>query len=123
VTLHKEARFDELVTLAEDLTLFNGRWWNGNGDWGWKGDDEKRWRKSIPRYEEVTRKYPKIGRAWFNLGYAQLAAEEPQASTPSFQKALDLGYTPATTMYNLDRAIGPDRRGVRLARACGGCGL
>lgn len=101
MTLHKEARFDELVTLAEDLTLYGGGWWNGDGNWSWKGDDEKRWRKSLPRFEDVTRKHPQIGRAWFNLGFAQLAAEEPKASTASFQKALDLGYQPATTMYNL----------------------
>ena len=101
MTLHKEARFDQLVTLAEDLTLHDGGWWNGDGKWTWKGNDEKRWRKSIPHFQEMTTKYPKIGRAWFNLGYAQLLAEEPDASTPSFQKALDLGYKPATTMYNL----------------------
>jgi Flp pilus assembly protein TadD len=101
MTLHGDKRFDELVTLAEDLTLYGGSWWNGDGNWSWKGDDEKRWRKSIPRFEEVTRKYPKIGRAWFNLGFAQLAGEEAKASTASFQKALDLGYQPPTTMYNL----------------------
>lgn len=101
VALHDDARFDNLVTLAEDLTLHTGGWWNGKGDWSWKGNDEKRWRKSIPRFEEITRKYPKVGRAWFNLGYAQLEGEEARSSTPSFQKALDLGYRPSTTMYNL----------------------
>lgn len=102
MTLHGDKRFDSLLSLAEDLTLWDGSWWNGNGKWSWNnGDDEKRWRKSIPHFEGIAQAHPQIGRAWFNLGYAQLLAEEPDASTPSFQKALDLGYRPSTTMYNL----------------------
>lgn len=101
MTLHKEARFDQLVTMAEDLSLYDSGWWSGDGKWKWNGNDEKHWRKSIPHFQEMTTKYPKVGRAWFNLGYAQLLAEDSDASTPSFQKALDLGYRPATTMYNL----------------------
>ncbi len=102
ITLHKEPAFDELVELAEDLTLNQGGWWNGdNGGWG-KFSDEKRWRKSIARLESVTREHPEIGRAWFNLGYAQLAADQDgDKGTASFKKALDLGYQPPTTMYNL----------------------
>jgi hypothetical protein len=42
-----------------------------------------------------------MGRAWFNLGYAQLKSGDAAACTPSFQKALDLGYQPSTMMYNL----------------------
>jgi beta-lactamase regulating signal transducer with metallopeptidase domain/tetratricopeptide (TPR) repeat protein len=98
ITLHKEKRFDELVALAEDLTLNQG--WINNDVWG-NVNEEKRWRKSIPRLESVTREHPDIGRAWFNLGYAQLAAEEGDMGTASFKKALDLGYRAPTTMYNL----------------------
>jgi len=102
ITLHKEPAFDELVELAEDLTLNQGNWWNGDtGGWG-KFSDEKRWRKAIPRLQSVTRDHPDIGRAWFNLGYAQLAADQDgDKGTASFKKALDLGYRPPTTMYNL----------------------
>jgi len=101
IALHEEARFDQLVTLADDLELHDGSWWNGNGNWSWKGNDEKRWKKAIPHFEEITRKHPKVGRAWSNLGYAQLAAEDAKSGTVSFQKALDLGYRPGATMYNL----------------------
>ncbi len=102
VPLHGEARFDQMVTLAEDLTLHGGGWWgNFNGNWSWKGNDKKNWRKAVPHFEEMAQKHPKIGRAWFNLGYAQLAAEDPEKSTTSFQKALDFGYKTPTTMYNL----------------------
>jgi len=99
--LHDEARFDQLVTLAEDLTLHQGDWWKSSKGWTWNGSDEKRWKKVIPHFEEVTRKHPDIGRAWFNLGFAQLGAEQAEPSTASFQRALDLGYRPETTMYNL----------------------
>jgi tetratricopeptide (TPR) repeat protein len=98
ITLHGEKRFDELLTLAEDLTLNQG--WINNDWWG-NINEEKRWRKAIPRLESVTREHPDIGRAWFNLGYAQLAAEQGDMGKASFQKALDLGYRPPTTMYNL----------------------
>ena len=103
IALHGQERFDELLKLAEDLTLNQGNWWNGDTGGWWKISDEKRWRRSIPRLEKVTREHPEIGRAWFNLGYAQLAADEDDGDqgTASFQKALDLGYQPPTTMYNL----------------------
>jgi len=100
VSLHDEARFDQLVTLAEDLSLNGGGSWNSN-QWMWKGNDAKRWRKAIPHFEKVAKDHPDIGRAWFNLGYAQLAADQAAPSTASFKKALDLGYQPKTTMYNL----------------------
>lgn len=101
IALHDMPRFDQLVTLAEDLELHDGSWWNGKGNWSWKGNDEKRWKKSIPHFEEMTKKHPQAGRAWSNLGYAQLAAEDAKPSVASFQKALDLGYRPGATMYNL----------------------
>ncbi|HEU4365585.1 MAG TPA: M56 family metallopeptidase [Candidatus Krumholzibacteria bacterium] len=101
VTLHGRDRFDQLVTLAEDLTLFPG----GNSSWSWnwggKRDEGRMWRKAIPHFEEVAKKYPDVGRAWFNLGYAQLMTDEAAPGTASFKRALDLGYQPAITMYNL----------------------
>lgn len=100
-SLHSKKAFNELVDLAKDLELngvSNGFRWNGNV---WNGDDEKHWQKSIPRFEEVTREHPTIGRAWFNLGYAQLKADQPDKGAASFTKALDLKFRPATTMYNL----------------------
>ncbi|MDH4038463.1 MAG: tetratricopeptide repeat protein, partial [Candidatus Krumholzibacteria bacterium] len=62
---------------------------------------ERAWRKAIPHFEEMTKKYPKIGRAWFNLGFAQLKTEHAEEGMASFQRALDLGYQKPTTMYNL----------------------
>ncbi len=98
--LHSEKRFDELLTMAQDLTLSPSRNWTQM--WSWSSrHEEKRWRKSLTHFEEMTEKYPQIGRAWFNLGFAQLQAEEAEKGTASFQRALELGYQKPTTMYNL----------------------
>ncbi len=94
-SLHKDGRFDKLQDLADDLTLYGGSWsWSGK-------DDERHWRKALPRFEKVASDHPEIGRAWFNLGYAQLEAGDADKSIGSFKKALDLGYQKPTTLYNL----------------------
>jgi tetratricopeptide (TPR) repeat protein len=100
IALHDQKRFGELTQLAEDLSL-SGGWNDDDVKWFKRGDHKKYWHKSIAHFEEVTQKHPKIGRAWFNLGYAQIESGEAKASAASFQKALDLGYRPKTTMYNL----------------------
>ncbi|MDH5270668.1 MAG: tetratricopeptide repeat protein [Candidatus Krumholzibacteria bacterium] len=101
--LHSEKRFDELLTMAKDLSLSTN--WDGDRSWhwGWRGSEnnERAWRKAIPHFEEMAKKYPRIGRAWFNLGFVQLRTEQAGEATASFQKALDMGYQKPTTMYNL----------------------
>jgi beta-lactamase regulating signal transducer with metallopeptidase domain/tetratricopeptide (TPR) repeat protein len=97
--LHGEKRFHDLVDLAEDLSL-------GAGFEGFMGNflpNTRRtaWRGEIPRYEKVAKAHPTIGLAWFNLGYAQLMADRPEAAVGSLGKALDLGYRKSTTLYNL----------------------
>jgi tetratricopeptide (TPR) repeat protein len=51
--------------------------------------------------QDYARKHPEKGRAWFNLGFASLAGDRPEAAAEAFQKALDLGYRKPTTQYNL----------------------
>jgi Flp pilus assembly protein TadD len=91
-SLHGERRFHELVRMTEDMEL--------NSD-GLSDNDRSGWRETVPRFEGLTRQYPSSGRAWFNLGYAQLRARDLDASKASFTRALDLEYRPPTTMYNL----------------------
>jgi tetratricopeptide (TPR) repeat protein len=91
-SLHAEPAFDRTVQLAADLTLFS----NGRGD-----DDTPAWRRDMPRFERVTHDYPDAGRAWFNLGYAQLRVTDLDGSARSFSRALELGYRAGTTSYNL----------------------
>ena len=57
--------------------------------------------QSATRFEEYANKNPQSGRAWYNVGYASLAAERPEVAAEAFQKALDLGYRKPATMYNL----------------------
>ena len=91
-TLHDDPRFRPLVQLTRDLQLYS----NGIDD-----DDRSTWRSAIPRFQRVTREHPQVGRAWFNLGFAQLRCADVPGSRQSFTRALDLRHRPATTMYNL----------------------
>jgi tetratricopeptide (TPR) repeat protein len=59
------------------------------------------WREVEPHFAEYTRSHPQSGRAWSNLGYARIEGDRPEASVEAFQRALELRYRPATTMYNL----------------------
>ena len=98
-TLHGEKRFKELLDLADDLSL-------GAGVEGFLGDflpntRRSAWRGELPRYEKVARAHPELGRAWFNLGYAQLMADRPEEAADSFGKALERGYRRPTTLYDL----------------------
>jgi beta-lactamase regulating signal transducer with metallopeptidase domain len=100
------ARFAQLVDLADDLRLKSGGFhFKGKGK-SWSFGDfadfagETSWRKNLPRYQEATRKYPNLGRTWFNLGYAQLQADDSAGSVASFRRSAELGYRPATSMYN-----------------------
>jgi beta-lactamase regulating signal transducer with metallopeptidase domain len=91
-SLHGEPGFERTLRLAEDLALFS----NGRGD-----DDTPAWRRDLPRFERVTREHPAAGRAWFNLGYAQLRVTDLDGSARSFTRALELGHRVGTTSYNL----------------------
>jgi Flp pilus assembly protein TadD len=106
-SLHKNKKFDALIDLAEDLELdfpgFKGDSWTINGNHVSHGvwDDEKHWAKVLPRFKDMANKHATYGRAWFNLGYAQLKSGDAVSCTPNFQKALDMGFKPSTMMYNM----------------------
>jgi tetratricopeptide (TPR) repeat protein len=59
------------------------------------------WREEVPRYAAYAKAHPGSGRAQYNLGYAQLLAERPDAALPPFTRALELGYRKPATLYNL----------------------
>ncbi len=98
-SLHGEKGFTEIVDLASDLTL-------SGGDGMFFGNllprtQRSAWRGELPRYERVAKAHPDMGIAWFNLGYAQLMADRPEAAVGSLEKSLQLGYRKPTTLYNL----------------------
>ncbi len=96
-SLHGDPRFAALLKEAKELSL------DGSHGW-WDNESASRraeWREKAARYETYANKHPQKGRAWFNLGYASLAADRPEPAAEAFRKALDLGYRKPTTMYNL----------------------
>ncbi len=96
-----ERRFADLAREARDLELPGF----GNGRWGLAGagfsENRTKWREAARRFEEYAQKHPQQGRAWFNLGFASLAGDRPEAAAEAFQKAFELGYRVPTTQYNL----------------------
>ena len=96
--LRGNPRFAEMTRVADDLRLRNTGW-NGP-EWLFGSNDEEQWREMLPHYKAMTQKYADNGRAWFNLGYAQLQAGQNEASAESFKKAVQLNYRTGTSSYN-----------------------
>jgi tetratricopeptide (TPR) repeat protein len=94
--VRQDSRFAKLAQDARDLSLPG----YGSSRWETRGSRAK-WREAAKRFDEYARAHPAKGRAWFNLGFASLAAERPEAAAEAFHKALDLSYRKPTTMYNL----------------------
>jgi beta-lactamase regulating signal transducer with metallopeptidase domain/tetratricopeptide (TPR) repeat protein len=95
-SLHGDPEFVRLTHEAKDLSLPG----SSVTLWGLRPGRAK-WREAAKRFEEYANKNPQSGRAWYNLGYAALAAERPEQAAEAFHKALDLGYRKPATMYNL----------------------
>jgi tetratricopeptide (TPR) repeat protein len=83
-----DPRFAELVATAEALALR-------------PSDEAEDWAAASARYAEYTAAHPELGRAWFNLGYARLAADDAAGAVEAFEEALARRYRTATTMYDL----------------------
>ena len=95
--LHEDPRFAKLRKKAEDLSL------SANLETGVSRLFRRRsaWREEVPHYAAYAKAHPESGRAHYNLGYAQLLAERPEAALPAFTRALELGYRKPATLYNL----------------------
>ena len=92
-----DPRFAAIAKEAKDLSLPG----YGTGAWSRSFNQRNKWRDAAKRLEDYAHANPQKGRAWFNLGFASLAADRPEASIDAFQRALDLNYRKPTTMYNL----------------------
>jgi tetratricopeptide (TPR) repeat protein len=92
-----DPRFAQIAKEAKDLS-FPGY---GTGAWSRSFNQRSKWRDAAKRFEDYAHANPQKGRAWFNLGFASLAADRPEASIDAFKRALDLNYRKPTTMYNL----------------------
>lgn len=96
--VRNEVELEKLIQMAGDLKLRN-TWADGNV-WFFFGGQQGAWKDRLAHYEQMTARYPEIGRTWFNLGYAQLQAGRNDASAQSFQEALKLGYRVGASTYN-----------------------
>lgn len=103
--LRSQPHLAELATLADDLRLMPTTGWM---KWLGLGETEA-WSGSLAHFRGMTVKYPNLGRTWFNLGYVSLQAGQNEESIRSFERALQLGYMPPTTTYNI--ACGQARSG------------
>jgi beta-lactamase regulating signal transducer with metallopeptidase domain/tetratricopeptide (TPR) repeat protein len=95
-----EPRYRELLQMAQDLELhrfgdeMNARSWTRAGR-------RNAWRETEQHFGEYVQRHPRSGRAWYNLGYARIEGERPEAAVEAFRRALDLQYRPGASMYNL----------------------
>jgi len=96
--LRGDPRFARLEKKAEELTLSIS-----DVESGFSRLFRRRsaWRDEIPRFAAYAKAHPESGRAQYNLGYAQLLAERPEAALPAFMRALELGFRKPATLYNL----------------------
>ncbi|MEM7244715.1 MAG: M56 family metallopeptidase [Acidobacteriota bacterium] len=59
------------------------------------------WDAAVQRYQGLTREYPKLRLAWFNLGLASLKTGDFRLASDAFQQSHDLGFKPGTSAYNV----------------------
>jgi tetratricopeptide (TPR) repeat protein len=90
-----EPRYKDLHALAEDLSMPSG--WGGRSI----GVNRAMWRAAAEHFSKLTQKYPRMGRIYFSLGYAQLYARDEEAAARSFEKTAQMGYRPGASLYNL----------------------
>ncbi len=96
--LRSDPRFRQLLKDADDLTL------DGFPSLGARLLRSQRVaeaEEAATRFENYLKRHPGSGRAWSNLGYVSLGAENDRQAVRAFRKALDLGYRKPATMYNL----------------------
>jgi beta-lactamase regulating signal transducer with metallopeptidase domain/tetratricopeptide (TPR) repeat protein len=95
--VRSDPRFSQIAQEARALALPG----YGTGRWMRSSERVSRWREAARRFEQYARAHPNKGRAWFNLGFASLAGDRPEAAVEAFGEALKLDYRKPTTLYNL----------------------
>ncbi|HKD18619.1 MAG TPA: tetratricopeptide repeat protein, partial [Thermoanaerobaculia bacterium] len=96
--VRNDPRFEKIAQEAEDLSMPS----YGNNLFGRRSHSARaKWREAAKHFQTYADQHPQQGRAWYNLGFALLAADRADEAAAPFQKALDLGYRKPETMYNL----------------------
>ena len=62
--------------------------------------------------QRIARQRPNVARAWFNYGFALCEGGRPREAVAVFTRVLNMGYRPATAMYNIgcSYALAGDRQ-------------
>jgi tetratricopeptide (TPR) repeat protein len=98
--LRGDPRYRELLKMAQDLQLHRFDDWGSMKSWTRAGR-RNAWRETEQHFAQYVQSHPQSGRAWYNLGYARIEGDRPEAAVEAFQRALDLRYRTPTTLYNL----------------------
>jgi beta-lactamase regulating signal transducer with metallopeptidase domain/Flp pilus assembly protein TadD len=96
--LRQRSGFEALQRKTKDLQLrgccdTGNKWLNA-----FVSDN---WRDAAGHHREIANRYPNSGRAWFNLGFTSLRAEDYATALQSFHRAIDLGHRLGTSSYNI----------------------
>lgn len=96
-SLRGEARFKHIQELSGLLSLsqFSGQ------ESERSQYSKQRWAPAVRKYESFLRNEPNNGRGWFNLGYALHFSSEHTKAIEAFERAIQFGYRPPTSMYNI----------------------
>ncbi|MEK6321128.1 MAG: tetratricopeptide repeat protein [Acidobacteriota bacterium] len=96
-SLRGEARFKNIQELSGLLSLsqFSGH------ESERSQYSKQRWAPAVQKYESFLRNEPNNGRGWFNLGYALHFSSEHTKAIEAFERAIQFGYRPLTSMYNI----------------------
>jgi beta-lactamase regulating signal transducer with metallopeptidase domain/tetratricopeptide (TPR) repeat protein len=96
--LRRQSGFDQIQRKAKDLEMrgccdTGNKWLNA-----FVSDN---WRDAESHHREIATRYPSSGRAWFNLGFVAIKAEDYETALQAFRRAIELNHRPDTSSYNM----------------------
>jgi len=96
-SLRGEPRFKQMQELSRLLSIsqFNDK---ESHDTNYS---KTRWAPAVKTYEAFLQREPTNGRGWFNLGYALHYSSDHARAIEAFERAIQFGYRPPTSMYNV----------------------
>jgi len=96
-SLRGEPRFKQIQELSRLLSIsqFNDK---ESHDTNYS---KTRWAPAVKTYEAFLQREPTNGRGWFNLGYALHYSSDHARAIEAFERAIQFGYRPPTSMYNV----------------------
>jgi tetratricopeptide (TPR) repeat protein len=96
-SLRSDRRFRKIEDLGRTLSL---------SQFAEEGVDDsqiskRRWAPAVRLYQTFLRSEPNNGRGWFNLGFALHYSGEHAQAIEAFERAIQFGYRPPTSMYDI----------------------